>query len=270
MSRKKSRCPQCDKLFSLYKQVSRGWNVKPYSICLDCFRSRRRRQRRKLGTDGASLQAHSPSATTTPHFGMVAAEQRAQLNGTSSSSPDYKQTRFAPHEVFTNGKRSTSNMREHPRVRVTILLDEPLSPAVAKNISAIADTGAQANVWSLREYLQAGFGREHLTPASDLLAANHYPIPNAGTFPAIVEGTTNSSYPVRCRTIIYVSGAVDTLYLSQNTLFALSVVSSNFPTIGEHSHIGTEGILTPSVDFIRSANGGCATPSKQNEACSCP
>ena len=97
---------------------------------------------------------------------MVAAKQRAQLNGTSSLSPDYK------HEVFTNGKRSTSNMREHSRVQVTILLDEPLSPVVAKNISAIADTGAKANVWCVREFLHPGFRREHLTPASDLLAAN--------------------------------------------------------------------------------------------------
>ena len=53
-------------------------------MCLDCFRLHRRRQRRNLGTDGAGPQAHSPSAITTPHFGMVAAE-RAQLDGTSSS-----------------------------------------------------------------------------------------------------------------------------------------------------------------------------------------
>ena len=78
-------------------------------------------------------------------------------------------------------------MREHPRVQVAILLDEPLSPVVAKNIIVIANTGAQAKVWSLREYLQAGFRREHLTPASDLLAANHSPIPIAETFPAIIE-----------------------------------------------------------------------------------
>ena len=45
---KKSRCPQCDKLFSLYKQGPRSWNVKPYSMRLDCFRSHCRRQRRNL------------------------------------------------------------------------------------------------------------------------------------------------------------------------------------------------------------------------------
>ena len=266
MSRKNLAVRNMTSYLAYTKQDPRGWNVKPNSMCLDCFRSHRRRQRRNLGTYGAGPQAHSPSATTTSHFGMVAAEQQAQLDRTSSPSPDYKQTRFAPHEVFTNSKRSTSNMREHSRVQVAILLDEPLSPVVAKNSSAIADTGAQAYVWSLREYLQAGFRREHLTPASDLLAANHSPIPIAGTFPAIMEGTTDGSPTVRCCTIIYVSGAVDTLYLSQDTLFALGVVSSNFPTIGEHSHTGTEGILTPSVDFIRSANGGCATPSKQKSS----
>ena len=261
MSRKNLAVRNVTSYFAYTKQGPRGCNAKSYSMCLDCFRSHRRRQRRNLGTDGAGPQAHSPSATTTPHFGMVAAEQRAQLHGTSSPSPDYKQTRFAPHEVFTNSKRSTSNMREHSRVQVTILLDEPLLPVVAKNISAIADTGAQANVWSLREYLLAGFRREHLTPASDLLAANHSPIPIAGTFPAVIERTTDGSPPVRYCTIMYVSGAVDTLYLSQDTLFALGVVSSNFPTIGEHSHTGTENILTPSVDFIQYTKSNLLVPS---------
>ena len=201
---------------------------------------------------------------------MVVAEQPAQLNGTSAPSPEDKQQHFAPHEVFINGKLTASTMREHPHVQVSILLDEPPSPAVAKNIGAIADTGAEANVWLLKEYLQAGFKRKQLTPTSDLLAANHFPIPIAGTFPAIKEGKTKSIPAVRCRTTIYVSGAVNTLHLSQDTLFALGAVSVNFPTIGEHGYTGIESILPASVDFIRSESDGSATSSKQNEACLSP
>ena len=131
---------------------------------------------------------------------MIAAEPQAQLNGTSAPSPNDKQKHFALPEVFTNGKQTTSNMREHPRVQKTISLDEPPSPAIAKKISSVVDPGAQANIWSLREYLQARFKREQLTPASHLLAATHSPIPITGTFPAIIEGKTDGSPAIQCRT----------------------------------------------------------------------
>ena len=82
---------------------------------------------------------------------MISAEPQAQLNGTSAPSPNDKQKHFALPEVFTNGKQTTSNMREHPRVQKTISLDEPPSPAIAKKISSVVDPGAQANIWSLRQ-----------------------------------------------------------------------------------------------------------------------
>ena len=44
-------------------------------------------------------------------------------------------------------------------------------PIVARKV--LADTGAQTNVWSLRNFLAAGFNRSILIPASDLVAANH-------------------------------------------------------------------------------------------------
>ena len=43
----------------------------------------------------------------------------------------------------------------------------------ATNVTAIADTGAQVNVWSLGKFLQYGFSRDILTPAPNLVAANH-------------------------------------------------------------------------------------------------
>ena len=34
-------CPGCKKLLRLYREGSRGWNTRPYTLCLDCFRKRR-------------------------------------------------------------------------------------------------------------------------------------------------------------------------------------------------------------------------------------
>ena len=42
----KSPCPDCKQLFSLYSKAPRGWNSKPHTLCLDCFRSRRRKKHR--------------------------------------------------------------------------------------------------------------------------------------------------------------------------------------------------------------------------------
>ena len=39
--------PICKQPFSVYRESSRGWNTKPFTLCIDCFRTRRRNQRRK-------------------------------------------------------------------------------------------------------------------------------------------------------------------------------------------------------------------------------
>ena len=39
---KHSPCPICKKQFHLYKEGPRGWNTKPYTVCIDCFRTHRR------------------------------------------------------------------------------------------------------------------------------------------------------------------------------------------------------------------------------------
>ena len=48
----KSSSPVCKQLFSLYSKGPRGWNSKLHTLCLDCFRSRRRKKH------------HSPASPT--------------------------------------------------------------------------------------------------------------------------------------------------------------------------------------------------------------
>ena len=99
------------------------------------------------------------------------------------------------HHIFSKGEWKRARLLEHPRVPITISTDQsaqrknsrPIQiPAVYAEVSAIADTGAQSNLWSLEEFLGHGFYRENLRPVRlNLTAANHSPIKIEGAFFAI-------------------------------------------------------------------------------------
>ena len=113
-------------------------------------------------------------------------------------------TTQGPHYIFKDGQWATAHMREHSKVQVTISVDRAQayaeSTAVrATNVTAIAETGAQVNVWSLDEFVKYGFPNDILTPASNLVAANHSFISIVGAFFAIIEGLSCHGYVVQCR-----------------------------------------------------------------------
>ena len=65
-------------------------------------------------------------------------------------------------------------MKEHPKVHVTISIDRAQAHGESTSVrAAIAETGAQVNVWSLDKFVKYGFPHDILTPASNLVAANH-------------------------------------------------------------------------------------------------
>ena len=135
-----------------------------------------------------------------------------------------------PHYIFKDGQWATAHMRDHPKVQVTISVDRAQahgeSTSVrATNVTAIADTGAQVNVWSLDEFVKYGFPHDILTPASNLVAANHSSISIVEAFFAINEGLSCHGYVVQCRAMVYVSADIQTLFLSQGTLSTLGVLS---------------------------------------------
>ena len=83
-----------------------------------------------------------------------------------------------------------------------------MAPIVARNVPAIADTGPQTNVRSLRHFLVAGFDRSILIPASDLVAANHSGINIVGAFFAVNKGLDANKTEVQCHAMMYVSADV--------------------------------------------------------------
>ena len=51
---KQSRCPLCQRLYQLYKNGPRGWNTKPYTLCIECYRTQKHRRRHLAAKVGPS------------------------------------------------------------------------------------------------------------------------------------------------------------------------------------------------------------------------
>ena len=135
-------------------------------------------------------------------------------------------------------------MLDHSTMKVCISMDNSwcrtrYAPIVARNVLAIADTSAQTNVWSTRNFLATGFNRSIFIPASDLVAANHSGIKIEGAFFAVTKELGADKANVQCHAMIYVSADVSTLYLSQATLSDLGVLSLQFSLVGEHPPLNT-------------------------------
>ena len=178
--------------------------------------------------------------------------------------------------IFKDGQWATAHMREHLKVQVTISVDRAQvygeSTSVgATNVTAIADTGAQVNVWSLDEFVKYGFSHDILTPASNLVAANHSSISIAGACFAIVKELSCHGYVVQCWTMVHVSADIQTLFLSHGTLSTLGVLSPSFPSLGEHANAETQECAgEPAAITVRTVTGGCASPDDENHSCTCP
>ena len=271
----KSQCPACHHPFSPFKEGPHGWNSKPYKICPDCFRSRRRTKRQAV-LPAPALQSMEASSVSTSHVGAITQGQDVccfGIDAVDSTSVDQVDS----HAVFPNHDRAHVGISEHPTVHVSVSLEletshpgrlQPQFNAVG--VSAIADSGAQTNVWSFNEFIRRGFPQQCLAPAPDLAAANLSPISVEGSFMALIQGASQSGTLMSCRAMIYVSKDVNTLYLSRDTLVALGIVTSTFPLIGEHIP-PDRFTVGPCPTLIRAMNDGCAMPgTNPTDSCTCP
>ena len=288
---KQSRCPLCQHLFQLYKKGPRGWNTKPYTLCIECYRSQKRRRRQLTHKVGPSppepgLQTLEVTSPADPQLSSIrtnhrpVSRHRPNKCNTPLSAVHRNATMQGPHYIFKDGQWATARMREHPKVHVTISVDRAQahgeSTSVrATNVTAIADTGSQVNVWSLDEFVKYGFQSDILTPASNLVAANHSSISIVGAFFAIIEGLSCHGYVVQCRAMVHISADIQTLLLSHETLSTLGVLSPSFPSLGEHAYAETqecagEPAAITNAHLTRTVTGGCASPGDQNHSCTCP
>ena len=255
-------CPDCKTNFRMFTEGAHGWNTKPHQICIECHRARRRR-RRKTQVAATNVQA----LETNPISQIASLE----------------------HHIFTKGGWRRAQQRDHPRASITISIDRLAhpkgkahshGPGVEASVSAIADTGAQSDLWSLEEFLACGFSREDLhTVNLSLSVANRSPIAIEGAFFARLKTTSRSGTAMSCRSMVYVSSSVRDMYLSYESLLNLGLLSRDFPscditdTCSESPDPATHKAAhtPPPINAMRPSNDGCRSHHlAHNDTCSCP
>ena len=303
---KESTCPGCRTRFKIFTEGSRGWNTKPHEICINCYRARRR-----------SKRPQRPQLPTSPTNQALDSNPISQVAGIQSNVTHPTQRRrrhrrrrkpathcmvnkhspvVLDHHIFTKGEWKRACLRANPKVSITISVDTSARAKhngstnrvnVHAEVSAIADTGAQSDLWSLAEFLSCGFSRDDLRPVSlGLSAANRSPIVIEGAFFAKLTGRSRNGEVSSCRSMVYVSSSVQAMYLSYDSLLNLGALTNDFPGINNGN--GPEDLteaqidaLTdqtspdaatnlPPVNTVRSINEGCNAPSTCDATCSCP
>ncbi|XP_048578980.1 uncharacterized protein LOC125560720 [Nematostella vectensis] len=287
---RQAACPDCRALFHVFLEGTRGWNSKPHHTCITCHRSRRRSHRPQQPP-----HAQSPAVQTVESepISQIAAFHDKEANAPPQHTPTthgpvHKPTAVTlDHHVFTKGEWKRARLRAHPTIPITVSLDKQTTTrhshsarnsSLQAEVSAIADTVAQSDLWSLAEFLASGFSLEDLFPVRlDLTAANRSPIAIDGAFFARLSTITRDGEAVSCRSMVYVSGSVQAMYLSYESMLNLGILSHGFPSaepLKKPSDEHTDDSATPhrplSVNSTRAVNEGCSQPDNTAGTCSCP
>ena len=252
---KTSSCPDCGDSFNLFTKKARGWNKNPHTRCKDCWMKKRFPNRPGSATNAISIeQADS--------IGQISI-----INKVARSS--HVQQKSLRHHIFNKSEWRRRKITDHPCVPLEILFKG--HPAV--QVTAIADTGAQSDLWSLDGFLHTGFTMGDLSPVSlSLNAANQSPIRIDGAFVVGLKGRSSSNKVVSCRTTLYVSQDVKSLFLSYDSMLSLGIICPEFPKIGmfppqdnNNSQKATNiNVLTSNVDGI------CGGTKDDGAICECP
>ena len=224
-SQKTVPCPTCARPFLRFRErPGGGMNSIPYKLCLECFRQQKTKR--------------SPNATN--NIGAIEADHDCEIV-----------TQISALEGSTNG---------HPTLSLTI----GFANKTATIAEAIADTGAQSNVWGLREFKSAGFDVEGLYPSTiKIRAANTNMMNIIGAFKGTIKGQSPSGNPIMCETEIIVSDSLKGFYLSYETMRDLQIIDHKFPAIGSC-------INDVNVSNVRALTSGCGHPHDDLITCECP
>ena len=233
-------CPDCGKLYLRHRErPGGGTNKEPYRQCRECWRANKSRAPRpqQAGHDLKAIEAHPDSDL---HISQVSA---------------------------------LSSHADHPKAHFFLsLADQDQAHHVP--VEAIADTGAQSNVWGLEDFQQAGFTLKDLQPTSmKIRAANANPMVVEGHFVGVLRGMSPSGKEIACQATVYVSSSVRGFYLSCKTMRDLLIIDNEFPTIGGCNVSVTNNKMSnqsnPCIN-VRALTAGCERPHEDLVTCGCP
>ena len=303
-----SPCPDCGRNFMLFTEGPRGWNRNAFSRCVDCHRARRTwrgggrgNTGGRGGTGGSNAVEAAADATSevTQICGSISAESKAnqqqqqkqqkqqqkqqkqqqKLYLTPEAQDKNHQIVLLEHHIFTRGAWRKARFAKHPRIKIKVSLDKDKhrqGRKIGATIDAIADSGAQSNLWGLQKYIDSGFRKEDLLEVkTSLSAANKSSIRICGAFFSNICGSTSEGEEIMTKCLIYVSPDVSDLFVSQETMIQLEIIGQDFPRVGgARAAATTQPTSTttptrPSINVIRSMNGGC-TSTESEKSCDCP
>ena len=208
-------CPGCGKQYALYKRNKNGWNRRPFKNCLECW---------LLSSGKSKLSSNTSKSSVT----ALCAAQISTINT----------LKMIDHQVYEQGRWHRARFRDHPMLTFRLSAE---NRGTVVDIEAIADTGAQSNLWGYVDFVSAGFDKSLLHPVnSNFYTADKSPIRIMGAFAGIFEGVTSDGQVINCRAMVYVSDAVNGFFLSCETMIHLMVKDSKFPRVG--------GCLSRSLD----------------------
>ena len=126
---------------------------------------------------------------------------------------------------------------EHPRLRLVVRpceemysnLNARIPDAGPVVVDGIADTGAQACLWSARDFYRAGYKKQDLFEVKQrIAAANRQPLKIVGAAFLKVEANDLTT-----QLMAFITPDIHGLYLSQQVLTELYVIPRSFPTAGD-------------------------------------
>ncbi|MEL6804106.1 MAG: hypothetical protein AAFO91_10025, partial [Bacteroidota bacterium] len=251
-------CPKCKRPYRKHN----GRNVKPFDVCIECFRGKR-------GSIPSASNNMLANASDSDESTAALLQDKPVSSVNVVQNSECNVSRF----VRAHCERLCSmSVRDHPRINLCV---RHLGGTRRAPVVGIADTGAQSNVWGMSEFLSAGFKMSDLKPCSlKITAANKQRLPVAGGFMCCIEGDRKNGEAVSCIAMVYVSEWVSGLFVSFDTLIKLGVVSKSFPEVGVHSMSdGPPESPCPvlalgavnSSELVREINSGCL-----DNPCDCP
>ena len=181
-------CPDCKGTFPLFTECAHGWNTRPHKQCITCYRTQRSKRKASQQRRDNSPQCPSTNATgsTTPAGTAAIFTQISSIQESPYQNPALKKhchchrhrnsacrapaTQFNTHHIFTKGQWRRSRFMDHPKVQLHMSVNAADYRAFNKGcptvkpstITAMADTVAQSCLWSMDDFVAAGFTNEDL------------------------------------------------------------------------------------------------------------
>ena len=293
---KEEKCPACHTTFRIFTEGPRGWNTTPHQVCITCYREQRRKTRQQRPPKQRSPQLPSPvvQAVESDSISQVAAihtdnprasrhsrRRRQSRTHTTHGTVSKPSVPRLTHHIFIKGGWRQARLRDHPTVPLTISFARQSrtdnhtrgnAAVIQAEVTAIADTGAQSDLWSLDSYLACGFLREDLHPINlSLSAANRSPISIEGAFFARLAAQPRSGEIASCNSMVYVSSSVKSMYLWYDSLLNLGLLPPTFPSIDNDVDQQQTPRTAPSVNVTREVNDGDSAHHDAHDVpCQCP